>query len=116
MNLLDKFLTKVEHNNYEDFARDTDIIVKDGFNFGYDVVDEYARICPDKVALVWCNHKGEEKIITFGEMKVLSDKVANILHGEGVILVHFLVSQMLHMKLLQLQIKLAYVQKNQSSL
>lgn len=84
MNLLDRYLTKTEHNNYEEFARDTDIIVPDNFNFGYDIVDEYARLCPDKRALVWCNDKGEERIFTFGDIKILSDKVSNILDANGV--------------------------------
>ena len=79
MNLLGRYLTKIEHEGYENFAKDTDIIVPENFNYGYDIIDEYAKLCPDKRALVWCNDKGEEKIFTFGDMKVLSDKVAYIL-------------------------------------
>ncbi len=84
MNLLGRYLTKIEHDGYENFAKDTDIIVPENFNYGYDIIDEYAKLCPDKRALVWCNDKGEEKIFTFGDMKVLSDKVAYILDKSGV--------------------------------
>ena len=84
MNLLGRYLTKIEHEGYENFAKDTDIIVPENFNYGYDIIDEYAKLCPDKRALVWCNDKGEEKIFTFGDMKVLSDKVAYILDKSGV--------------------------------
>lgn len=84
MNLLGRYLTKIEHEGYENFAKDTDIIVPENFNYGYDIIDEYAKLCPDKRALVWCNDKGEEKIFTFGDMKVFSDKVAYILDKSGV--------------------------------
>ncbi len=84
MNLLGRYLTKIEHEGYENFAKDTDIIVPENFNYGYEIIDEYAKLCPDKRALVWCNDKGEEKIFTFGDMKVLSDKVAYILDKSGV--------------------------------
>lgn len=84
MNLLGRYLTKIEHDSYENFAKDTDIIVPENFNYGYDIIDEYAKLCPNKRALVWCNDKGEEKIFTFGDMKVLSDKVAYILDKSGV--------------------------------
>ena len=83
MNLLDKFCKNFASTSYEDFSANTDIIIKDNFNFGYDVVDEYAKHDPNKRAIVWCNDKGEEKIITFSELKVLSDKVCNILLSHG---------------------------------
>ena len=44
----------------------------DNFNFAYDVVDAIADEEPDKRALVWCNRAGDERIITFGELKKLS--------------------------------------------
>ena len=45
----------------------------DNFNFAYDVVDEIARLEPDRRAMVWCNVPGEERTFTFGEMKQYSD-------------------------------------------
>ena len=33
----------------------------DNFNFGYDVVDEYAAVSPDKRAMVWCNVENEDR-------------------------------------------------------
>ncbi len=79
MNLLDRYCSNVNALDYDDFSNNTQIKIPDNFNFGYDVVDEYARLTPNKIALVWCNDEGEEKIITFGELKVLSDKVCSIL-------------------------------------
>ena len=49
--------------------QDIQLFCDDNFNFGYDVVDAIADEEPDKDALVWCGLQGEEKIITFGEMK-----------------------------------------------
>ena len=76
MNLLDRYCSNINALDYDDFSKNTEIKIPDNFNFGYDVVDEYARLTPDKIALVWCNDEGEEKIITFGELKTLSDKFA----------------------------------------
>lgn len=83
MNLLDRYLTHIDAKDYDDFSKHTDIRVPDNFNFGYDVVDEYARITPDKRALVWCNDKGEERFFTFADIKRLSDKACNLLLSYG---------------------------------
>lgn len=83
MNLLSKFLKEVEFKDYDDFNKNANIAAPTDFNFGYDVVDEYAKLSPEKIAVVWCNDKGDEKIITFGELKTLSDKVCNIILSHG---------------------------------
>lgn len=54
------------------------------YNFGYDIVDDIAINDPDRIALVWCNPKLEEKTFTFSEMKRLSDKTANYLRSLGI--------------------------------
>ena len=79
MNLLSKFLNRTDFSDYDDFRRNAKLCVPSDFNFGFDVVDEYARLCPEKRALVWCNQKGEEKVVTFGEMKELSLKMCNVI-------------------------------------
>lgn len=83
MNLLDRYLTHIDAKDYDDFSKHTDIRVPDNFNFGYDVVDEYARLTPNKRALVWCNDKGEERFFTFADIKRLSDKACNLLLSYG---------------------------------
>lgn len=83
MNLLDRYLTHIDAKDYDDFSKHTDIRVPDNFNFGYDVVDEYARLTPDKRALVWCNDKGEERFFSFADIKRLSDKACNLLLSYG---------------------------------
>lgn len=54
------------------------------FNFAYDVVDKIAEEKPDKLAMMWCNEQGEEKQITFGDVKRESDKVAGLFQSLGI--------------------------------
>lgn len=54
------------------------------FNFGYDVVDEYAAVSPDKRAMVWCNVENEEHIFTFLDVKRYSNKMANVFRKYGI--------------------------------
>ncbi|MBQ8164809.1 MAG: AMP-binding protein [Clostridia bacterium] len=54
------------------------------FNFGYDVVDEFASVSPDKKALVWCNTENEEHFFTFADIKKYSNQAANVLTSSGI--------------------------------
>ena len=56
----------------------------DNFNFGYDVVDEYAAVSPDKRAMGWCNVENEEHIFTFLDVKRYSNKMANVFREYGI--------------------------------
>ena len=82
--LLSRFVSRVDFQSYEDFKENLKILVPENFNFAYDVVDAYAEQFPEKRALVWCNDHGEEKIITFKELKDLSDRAANLFSKCGV--------------------------------
>ena len=84
MNLLSKFLDRIEFTDYDDFKANCKLKVPDKFNFAYDVIDEYVRLAPEKRAVLWCNDKGEEKIITFGELALLSKKIASVLKANGI--------------------------------
>jgi len=81
--VLDRFLERTEFESYEDFKQNYKLNIPDNFNFGYDVVDEWARIDPDKPALVWCDDDGNEKRYSFGDVKRWSDKAANMLRDKG---------------------------------
>ncbi len=82
--VLPRFVSGVDFKSYEDFKENFKIIVPANFNFGYDVVDAYAKEAPDKIALVWCNDFGDDKTFTFKELKLLSDKAANLFTKSGV--------------------------------
>lgn len=56
----------------------------DNFNFGYDVVDRLASECGDKRAIVWTNTEGDERTITFSDLKEKSDKIASLFLSNGI--------------------------------
>ncbi len=75
---------KTDYTSYEDFYQNFSVEMPENFNFAYDIVDELAKTQPDKTAIVWCNDQGEEKIISFAEVKRMSDKMANALLALGI--------------------------------
>ncbi len=75
--ILSKYCPRIDFDSYEDFYDNFRIDVPEDFNFGYDVVDEWARVEPDKKALLWCNDAGEEREFTFTDISRLSNRVAN---------------------------------------
>lgn len=83
MNLVNRFLERTEYADYEDFRKNGKLKVPEKFNFAYDVIDEYARLAPEKKAILWCNDKGEEKTITFKELSVMANQAANVLKSRG---------------------------------
>lgn len=83
MNLLNRFLEKTEFDSYDDFIANYRLKIPQGFNFGYDVVDEYARLCPQKPALLWYNDH-EEKHYTFGDLARESNRLANAFRSLGI--------------------------------
>ena len=82
--VLDNYLSQTTFQSYTDFAENFKIHIPENFNFAFDVVDEIAFRTPDKIAMVWCNDKGEEAIFTFGMMKKQSDKAANFFLSAGI--------------------------------
>ena len=84
MNLAYRYLEKESFTSYEDFKENLKIKVPGTFNFAYDIIDEYARLEPDRMALVWCNDFDEEKSFTFKDLKYWSDKTANYLKSLGI--------------------------------
>lgn len=58
--------------------------IPDYFNFGFDVVDMAARRERNKLAMIWAGQGGECRKITFWEMSVESNKVANVLRSIGI--------------------------------
>ena len=59
-------------------------VVPEGFNFAYDVVDEIARLEPDRRAMVWCNDHDEERVFSYSDMSRYSNQAANLFKAHGV--------------------------------
>ena len=75
-----------EHNmpDYDAMYRDFKIDVPEYFNFGFDVIDAWAKKDRNKIAMLWLNQQGEEKKFTFWDLMRLSNQVVNMLIKYGV--------------------------------
>ena len=73
-----------DYTTYEELKDNFSIEIPENFNFAYDVVDEYAKTEPNRTALVWCDDNDEEKIFSFLDLKLASDKTANFLLSQGI--------------------------------
>ena len=83
MNFLSRYLDRTEFSSYEDFIANYKLNIPESFNFSYDIVDEYARLEPDKPALIWFNDI-EEKHFSFGDIARESNKAANAFRRLGI--------------------------------
>jgi len=82
--MLDSYLPRTQFESYEDFVENFSISVPESFNFSYDVADEIARNEPGRVALIWCDDRGNEAVFTFGQLKEYSDKAASFFQSVGI--------------------------------
>lgn len=82
--MLEKYLPRIEFESYEDFKNNYTVSIPENFNFGFDIVDGWAKEKPENRALVWCNDHNEEKIFTFDDMSKLSNRAANFFAAKGV--------------------------------
>ena len=82
MQLFKNFCTPTVNKN--GLLVDFQLNVPESYNFGYDVVDEMARLAPCDRALVYTNPDKVEKTFTFGDISRLSNKAANALKAQGV--------------------------------
>ena len=82
MSIYKKFCTEI--TDEEGSLKKITLNYPDNFNFGYDVVDAIANETPNKKALVWCNTENEERIFTFNDIKIYSNKMANVLKNAGI--------------------------------
>ena len=82
--MLEKYITTKHFDKYEDFVKNFKITVPENFNFGFDIVDEWAKKEPNKKALVWCDDKGLEKTFTFDDIRKYTNKTANFFKRIGI--------------------------------
>ena len=70
--------------DYDDTFANYRIDVPEYFNFGYDVIDEWAHKDRNKLAMIWTNQDGDEKKYTFRDLMKSSNQAANILLKYGI--------------------------------
>ena len=81
--LLDRYLPRIEFDSYEDFVKNYRVNVPEDFNFGWDIVDEWAKQEPEKKALVWLSHDKKERTFTFTDISKLSNQTCHYFRSLG---------------------------------
>lgn len=71
-------------HTYEECIRDFSIDVPEYFNFGFDVIDRWAKTDRNKLAMIWVDQGGNERKYSFRDIKNLSNQAANILLKYGI--------------------------------
>lgn len=82
--MIERFLKQTEFTSQEDFKQNLQYIVPDNFNFAYDVIDEWAKSHPDKLAILWSNDEGQSERITFSDLKKRSNQAASYFQQLGI--------------------------------
>lgn len=82
--MIERFLKQTSFKDNEDYTRNLQFIVPENFNFAYDVMDRWTAEAPDDKAIMWVSETGEEKEITFLQLKEESDRAASYLMSLGI--------------------------------
>ncbi|MGI8845460.1 MAG: acyl-CoA synthetase [Thermoleophilaceae bacterium] len=72
---------RYELGDYEDMRAAHSWDVPARYNIAVDVCDKHER---DKLAMVWEDHTGSQRDVTFGELQDISNRFANVLAAHGV--------------------------------
>ena len=82
--MVERFLKQTHFESVEDYNKNLEFIIPEGFNFAYDVMDAWAAEAPEKLAILWTNDLGDEIRTTYGELKEQSDQAASYLMSLGI--------------------------------
>ena len=82
--MIERYLTQTHFTSEEDFRDNLHFVVPETFNFAYDVMDEWAKVAPDKLALLWTGERGEELRATYAEFKEQTDQAASYFLSLGI--------------------------------
>jgi acetyl-CoA synthetase len=82
--ILSCFCPRTEFESYEDFYKNYRCTANEDFNFAYDVVDKWAEMESEKLALLWTNDEGSLERFSFAGIKERSAKAANALVSLGI--------------------------------
>ena len=82
--LISRYCPRVDFDSYEDFYANYKCSVPANFNFAFDIIDEWARLDPGKLALTRTDDSGAVQSWNFSQIKTESDKAANALLGLGI--------------------------------
>ncbi|KUG20773.1 MAG: AMP-binding protein [Methanomicrobiaceae archaeon] len=76
--------TAFNRTDYDELYAQFSIDVPEYYNFGFDVIDAWAKKDRNKLAMIWTNQQGDEKKYTFYDLMRQSNQAANILLKYGI--------------------------------
>lgn len=82
--MIEKFLKQTTFISQEDYEKNLEFIIPEHFNFAYDVMDEWAKEKPEKLALLWTNDEGDCIRFSFKDLKEQSDRAAAYFQQLGI--------------------------------
>ena len=82
--MIEKFLKQTTFISQEDYEKNLEFIIPEHFNFAYDVMDEWAKEKPEKLAVLWTNDEGECIRFSFKDLKEQSDRAAAYFQQLGI--------------------------------
>ncbi len=82
--MIERFLKKTTFTSVEDYNKNLEFIVPENFNFAYDVMDEWAKEQPEKLAMLWTHENGDEIRFTFRDIKEQTDRTAAYFQSLGI--------------------------------
>lgn len=82
--MIERFLKKTTFTSVEDYNKNLEFIVPENFNFAYDVMDEWAKEQPEKLAMLWTSENGDEIRFTFRDIKEQTDRTAAYFKSLGI--------------------------------
>ena len=82
--MIERFLRQTTFTSVDDYNKNLEFIIPEGFNFAYDVMDAWAAEAPEKLAILWTNDQGDEIRTTYGELKEQTDQAASYLMSLGI--------------------------------
>ena len=82
--MIEKFLKQTTFISQEDYEKNLEFIIPEHFNFAYDVMDEWAKEKPEKLALLWTNDEGDCIRFSFKDIKEQSDRAAAYFQQLGI--------------------------------
>ena len=82
--MIEKFLKQTQFTSQEDYEKNLEFIIPEHFNFAYDVMDEWAKEKPEKLALLWTNDEGDCIRFSFNDIKEQSDRAAAYFQQLGI--------------------------------
>ena len=66
------------------YLKNMDFTPPANYNFAFDVLDELAKKCPNKTAMLWISKNKEKRVFTYSDISKYSNKTANYLTSLGI--------------------------------